>query len=93
MEVIGIKKLFDYKLFMGKSLYPVNWATLIYTTVDTLMYKAYRAKINPKIIVFYINFIEKLHDLFDQPKIVTSQGPNISAYFIRAFLCNFGFRI
>ena len=36
MEVIGIKKLFDCKLFMGKNLYPVNWALLISTTVDTI---------------------------------------------------------
>ena len=37
LEVIIIKKLFDYKLFMGKNLYPVNWAALISITVDTLI--------------------------------------------------------
>ena len=30
--------MFDYKLFMGRSLYPINWAALISITVDTLTY-------------------------------------------------------
>ena len=38
LEVIGIKKLFVCKLFVVKDLYPVNWAALISTTVDTLAY-------------------------------------------------------
>ena len=36
MEVIDIKKLFDYKLFMGKCLHPVRWSAFFATTVDTL---------------------------------------------------------
>ena len=38
LEVIGIKKLFDCKLFMGKNVYPVIWGALISTTVDTLLH-------------------------------------------------------
>ena len=38
LEAIDIKKLFDYKLFMGECLHPVNWAALFATTVDTLSY-------------------------------------------------------
>ena len=37
IQIIGIKKLFDCNLFMGKNWYPVNWAALISTTVDTLL--------------------------------------------------------
>ena len=38
LEVIDIKKLFEFKLSMGKRTHPVNWAVLISTTVDTLIY-------------------------------------------------------
>ena len=37
LEVIFIKKLFDYKLSMSKCLLTVSWAELGVTTVDTLV--------------------------------------------------------
>ena len=37
LEVIFIKKLFDYKLSMSKCLLTVSWAELSVTTVDTLL--------------------------------------------------------
>ena len=58
MEIIGIKKLNDRKLFLGTSLHPVNWTALISTTVNTLNRPLVKTPMAPTIVSVTMAMLE-----------------------------------
>ena len=73
MEGVDIKKLFDYELFMGKCLHPINWAALFATTVDTRQKISFDTSLVIRVMEEHLERERWLHN------IIQSTGANLPA--------------